>query len=604
MNKIESVNEFVIRFANINGTGSASANGMLAKSFFKLGLPIGPKNIFPSNIQGLPTWYEVRVSESGYTGRRGNSDITIAMNPQTFKQDVAALREGGYLVYDSTRLLRESDKRQDVNYIGIPISEMARDNFSHAKSRDMLKNIIYVGSVAALLDIDLDIFHQLIKDQFATKPKLHESNFLALKLGYEHAKEHYLCPCGIKVAKRDLVGSNIILNGNEALGLGAVYAGATVAGWYPLTPSTSVIEAFNKYCHKFREEENGDQQYAIIQAEDEISAAGMVLGAAWNGSRSFSATSGPGISLMSEFIGYAYYTEIPMVLFNIQRCGPSTGMPTRTQQSDLLLCTYASHGDSKHILLFPSSVKECFEFSVLAFDLADRYQTPVIVMSDLELGMNDYVSEPLEWDDSYQHDRGKVLDQNALETTNEKFYRYLDVDNDGVTYRTYPGVHPSGAYFTRGSGHDKFGRYTEDGALYQENMERISKKFQTAVEKSLPKPKLNIRDANNKVGIVTIGTTYEPLREATEILSKRGMIVNEMLLLSFPFGPEVWEFCQKHDKVIVIDQNRDAQLKTLLVNDLQLDPNLLESICSYDGNPVMASFLVDSLAAKIEGAKI
>ncbi len=599
MKQIEATNEFVIRFANINGTGSASANGMLAKSFFKLGLPIGPKNIFPSNIQGLPTWYEVRVSEAGYTGRRGGSDVTVAMNPQTFKQDVEHLHPGGYLVYDSTKRLNEDHKRNDINYIGVPISEMARDHFLNAKSREMLKNVIYVGALAALFDIELEVFYGLVREQFPTKPKLHDGNFKALDLGYNYTKEHYPCPCGIKVSKRELVTSKIILNGNEALGLGAVYAGATVVGWYPLTPSTSVIESFSKYCNKFRKSKDGAQHYAIIQAEDEIAAAGMVVGASWNGARAFTATSGPGISLMSEFIGYAYYAEIPMVLFNIQRCGPSTGMPTRTQQSDLLLCAYASHGDTKHIMLFPSSVKECFEFSVRAFDLADRYQTPVFVMSDLELGMNDYVSAPLQWDESYQHDRGKVLNHETLDSMKDKFYRYLDIDDDGVPYRTYPGIHPSGAYFTRGSGHDKFGRYTEDGGLYQENMERISKKFHTAIN-HLPKPRKIIRDDSFGVGIVSIGTTSEPLHEAAEILKTRGVQVNEMLIVSFPFGDEVREFCENHQQVIVIDQNRDAQLKTLLVNELGLNPESLDSICSYDGNPVMASFLVESLSKKIK----
>lgn len=592
---ITSVNEFVLRFANVNGTGSASANGMVAKSFFRLGLPIGPKNMFPSNIQGLPTWYEVRVSERGYTGRRGGVDIAVAMNPQTFDKDSKDVNRGGYLIYDSTRFLPSEKKRDDIFYIGIPMTALARDTFPNPKARAMLKNVVYVGALSALLDIDLDVYRKLVSDQFAKKPKLIPDNIKALEIGYNYARDHYECPIGIRVEARDLVKDKIILGGNDAAGLGCVYAGATVAGWYPITPSTSLVDAFAKFCGKYRVGPDGTNHYAIVQAEDEISAVGMVLGASWNGARAFTATSGPGISLMSEFIGYAYYAEIPAVIFNIQRCGPSTGMPTRTQQSDLLLCAYASHGDTKHMMLFPSDPNECFDFAALAFDLADMYQTPVFVMSDLELGMNEYVCEPLKWDDSRNLNRGKVLPAEALAASQKPFYRYLDSDGDGVPYRTYPGVHPKAAYFTRGSGHDRFGRYTEDGALYQENMDRINKKFHTAL-KDLPKPVLTERGGKNKDWlIVSCGTTSEPLSEALDLLQSAGVAFDDVRLRSFPFDPSFSALLDTYANTIVIDQNRDSQLRSLILLETNFDPKRLHALRSWDGMPVMALDLMQKI---------
>lgn len=602
MNVQYKTNEFVLRFANINGTGSASANTMVAKSFFRMGLPIGPKNMFPSNIQGLPTWYEVRVSERGYTGRRGGVDLVVAMNPQTFAADVASLSPGGFLVYDSARTIFPEDRRKDLTYLGIPFTELALREFENPKSRIMLKNIVYVGALVALLDIDYAVVEELLRESYAKKPKLLEDNFRALAVGFQYTREHFQCPLPLRVERRDLVGQRILLEGNDACGLGAVYAGATVAAWYPITPSTSLVDAFAKYCHKFRmEPDTGKKKFAILQAEDELSAAGMVLGANWNGARAFTATSGPGISLMTEFIGFAYYAEIPAVFFNVQRTGPSTGMPTRTQQADILACAYASHGDTKHIMLLPANSKECFEFSVKSFDLAERFQTPVFVMSDLELGMNPWLVEPLEWDDGFQPDRGKVMSFEDLEKSDKPFHRYFDYDDDGVPYRTLPGTHPTkGGGLTRGSGHDKFGRYTEDPVLYKENVDRLVKKFNTAAS-YVPKPVERIRDQNAKVGILAFGTTEEPLREALDHLETQGIRLNDIRVRAFPFTPEVKAFLQRHERVIVVEQNRDAQFKSLLCHELQWDPNCLSSLLCYDGLPATANDLAEGIKSRIGG---
>lgn len=595
---ISAVNDFVIRFANVNGTGSASANGLLAKSFFRLGLPIGPKNMFPSNIQGLPTWYEVRVNENGFTGRRGGVDIMVAMNAQTLEKDIQELNPGGYLVFDSTRPLGEAMLREDIVYIGVPITDLTREVFSNPKLRAMLKNLVYVGAIAAMLGIDIGLYKGLIAEQFKKKPDLLNDNYKALQLGYDYCFEHYECPSRIQIRSRDLVKNKIIINGNEAAGLGCVYAGASVAAWYPITPSTSLVDAFAKYCERFRREpESQKAQFVIIQAEDEIASIGMVLGASWNGARAFTATSGPGVSLMSEFIGYAYYAEIPAVIFNVQRCGPSTGMPTRTQQADLWLCAYASHGDTKHILLFPASPKECFELAVTAFDLADQFQTPVFVMSDLELGMNDYLSDPLEWDEEYCHNRGKVVTDNQLDRG--KFHRYFDVDGDGIPYRSFPGTNPKAAYFTRGSGHDRYGRYTEDGELYKDNVDRINRKFETA-RNSLPKPVLTNRGKGCNIGVLSVGTTAEPLREALDLLAQQGQAISDLRIRAFPFGDEIMDYIMQFDRVIVIEQNRDAQLKSLLVNEFSLDPERFYSVLNYDGLPITAAFLVEQMKTIIE----
>lgn len=475
------INDLVIRFANVNGTGSSSANNMFAKSVFRMGIPMTAKNIFPSNIQGLPTWYEVRVSEKGYLGRRDGVDMMVCLNPQSLSRDVEAVRPGGYFMYDSTRQLAKTYIREDVHYLGVPMTQLCNEHVEDPRARQLLKNVVYVGALAALLDMDIDVVKGVIRKEFARKPKLIPMNEKALQLGIDYAKAHFDCPLPIRLETRNLVGDSIIIDGNTACALGAIYAGATVAAWYPITPSTSVVNAFEKFARKLRvDKASGDNHFAIVQAEDELAAIGVVIGATWNGARAFTATSGPGLSLMNEFLGLAYYAEIPVVLIDVQRGGPSTGMPTRTQQSDILLAAYASHGDTRHVLLFPANPKECFEHTALAFDLAERLQTPVMVMTDLDLGMNDHLSPPLKWDDKRRYDRGKVLDAQALEKIG-KFGRYLDVDGDGIPYRTIPGTHPNkGSYFTRGSSHDEYARYTEDHDTYVRIMDRLLLKWQTA----------------------------------------------------------------------------------------------------------------------------
>ncbi len=587
------LNEFVIRCANVNGTGSASANTLLAKAFYRMGLPIAAKNMFPSNIQGLPTWYEIRVSEAGHTGRRGSVDLVVAMNPQSFKDDIASVESGGYLLYDSTRPFDPALRRDDITFLGLPFIEMVQQHDEQRK-RLLFKNICYVGALSALLDIEFDVLTGLLDDQFKGKEKLIAPNVEALKAGREAALAAFDCPLPIRAERRDAVGDGILVTGNEACALGCVYAGATVAAWYPITPSTSLAEAFGHFCEKLRvDPESGRNNFAIVQAEDELAAIGVVIGASWNGARSFTATSGPGVSLMSEFLGLAYYAEIPTVLFDVQRAGPSTGMPTRTQQADLLSAAYASHGDTKHVLLFPASPDECFELAVRAFDLADRLQTPVIVMSDLDLGMNTWLSRPFKWDDTQRPDRGKVLDHDELEA-GKQFYRYLDVDGDAIPYRTYPGTHPSrGAYFTRGSGHDKYGAYTEDSEKYQDNIDRLRRKFDTAAQ-LVPKPVMEA-EPGAEAGVLYFGTTTEPMREALEGLAKRGVKLDAMRLLAFPFSEEVYRFIDAHKTVFVVEQNRDAQLHTMLLTEGGMDPAQLVSVLHYGGLPVTAEFLIRSV---------
>ncbi len=596
MNKIESVNDFVVRFANVNGSGSASANNLFAKAIFRAGVPVSPKNIFPSNIQGLPTWYEVRVSEKGYLGRRGGVDMTVAVNGQTLHKDYHELLPGGYFIFDSSKDLPEELQRDDINVIGIPFTTLCNDEFQNPKLRQLLKNIIYVGSLAFLLDIDFSILTDSIKKQFQKKPKLAEPNIKALELGFDYAKRHYKGVCKLSVQKSDKLGDAILMDGNSAIGLGAVFAGATVAGWYPITPSTSVVEAFERYCKKFRvEKDTGRNKMAIVQAEDELAAIGIVIGASWNGARAFTATSGPGISLMSEFLGLAYFAEIPVVLVDVQRAGPSTGMPTRTQQSDILASAYASHGDTKNVLLFPCDPKECFDFGAGAFDLAERLQTPVIIMSDLDLGMNDHISAPLNWDDNKKYDRGKVLSKDDLEKYEGKWGRYLDVDGDGICYRTYPGTHPTkGAYFTRGTSHNEYSAYTEESSIYKANLERLLVKWDTA-RSLVPLPRTKIRDKENKIGVVFYGTTTHAAYEAMSRAAKTGLKINSMRIRAFPFQHEVIDFINDHEIIFVIEQNRDAQLRTLLMNENAISPRKLQSILNFDGLPITADFITEKL---------
>jgi 2-oxoglutarate ferredoxin oxidoreductase subunit alpha len=601
MNKIERINDFVVRFANVNGSGSASANNLFAKAIFRLGVPVSPKNIFPSNIQGLPTWYEVRVSDHGYLGRRGGYDLVVAVNGQTLQRDYQELAPGGYFLYDSTRELPTDFQRDDITLIPIPLTELCNSAFQNPKLRQLLKNIIYIGSLAFLIDLDFAILTDAIERQFRKNPKLAEPNIKALEIGFGYARDHHQGACRLAVRRSDRLADDILIDGNSAFALGAIYAGATVVGWYPITPSTSVVEAFEKYARMFRvEADTGRRKVAILQAEDELAALGMVIGASWNGARAFTATSGPGISLMSEFLGLAYFAEIPAVVLNVQRTGPSTGMPTRTQQSDLLSCAYASHGDTKHVLLFPCDPSECFELGADAFDLAERLQTPVIVMSDLDLGMNDHVSPPLSWDDRRGYDRGKVLTAFDLDSRQEKWGRYLDVDGDGICYRTIPGTHPSkGAYFTRGTSHNEYSAYTEESSIYQAGMERLLVKWQTA-RRLMPSPRTKIRDPKSPLAAVFFGTTTQAANEALDGFAGRGVAINSLRLRAFPFQDEVLDFINRHATVFVIEQNRDGQLRTLLINEGNVAPDKLLSIVNYDGLPVTADLITVKIEAHLD----
>ncbi|MBL4827809.1 MAG: 2-oxoacid:acceptor oxidoreductase subunit alpha [Spongiibacteraceae bacterium] len=593
MKNITSVNDLVIKFANVNGTGSASANNLFAKALFRMGLSVSPKNIFPSNIQGLPTWYEVRISDKGYIGRRGGVDIMVCVNPQSMKKDIQEVGKGGYFIYDNTKALDLRLLRSDITFIGIPLTKICLDEYSDARQRQLFKNVIYVGALAALLNMEFDVLTALVADQFSGKEKLIAPNVHALELGFQYAKENVNCPLSITVERRDNVGDKIMMDGNTAAGLGAVYAGATMTGWYPITPSTSVIEAFEKYCKRLRiDPGSGKKNYAIVQAEDELAAIGMVIGASWNGARAFTATSGPGISLMSEFLGLAYFAEIPAVLIDVQRSGPSTGMPTRTQQSDVLACAYASHGDTKQVLIFPSTVKECFDMTAQAFDLSEQLQTPVIMLSDLDLGMNDSMSDPLEWSDERQYQRGKVFNEDELEKMTERFGRYLDSDGDGIPYRTYPGTHPTkGAFFTRGTSRDEYAVYTEDSGEYVANMERLLKKWETA-KGYVPAPEIiNANKGGGAVGLIHFGTSMNATLEAVDYLVEGGLLVDSCRIKAFPFNQEIENFIEQHETVFVIEQNRDAQMRSLLVNECEVDPKRLIRILNYDGMPITARFI-------------
>ena len=589
------INDFVIKFANVNGSGSASANSLFARAIFRMGVPVGPRNIFPSNIQGLPTWYEVRINDQGYLGARGGGvDIMVAMNPQTLADDIANIMVGGYLVYDSSKPLSSHLQRDDINLIGLPLTNLCLENFGDSKQRQLFKNIVYVGSLAALLDIDVNVIENLLSEQFRGKEKLMAPNTQAIRLGYDYAKEHFKCPLPLRIERADAVGDHIFISGNSAAALGCVYGGATVAAWYPITPSTSLVDAFERYANKLRiDPETGCKRFAIVQAEDELAAVGIVIGATWNGARAFTATSGPGISLMSEFLGLAYFAEIPVVLFDIQRAGPSTGMPTRTQQGDVLASAYASHGDTKHVLLFPANPRECFDMAADALDLADRLQTPVIVLSDLDIGMNDWVTAPFQWDDARSYDRGKVLDQEALDQAKE-FGRYLDVDDDGITYRTYPGTHAEkGAFFTRGTSRDEYARYTEKGDDYEENMQRLLRKFATAAN-VVPAPV--IKTNNSRYGVIYYGSTDAAMAEVLDILGEQNMDLDAMRLRAFPFSDQVYDFIEQHDTVFVVEQNRDAQLRTIIINEGSIVPEKLVPILHYNGEPINANFIVERVS--------
>ncbi len=593
---MSSVNDVVIKIATVNGTGSASANGLLMKAIFRMGIPVVGKNYFPSNIQGLPTWYEVRVTGEGYQARSDRVDVMVAMNAQTYSRDMAEVGAGGWLIYDSTWPRSRLLTREDIHVLGIPLSKMCNEHFDGARARILMKNIAYVGALAALLNIDLDVITGLLQETYARKKHLIDANLEAIRLGYDYAIGHFDCPLPKTVERMDKTAGHVIIDGNTAAGLGCVYAGATVGAWYPITPSTSLMDAYKSFCKEFRmDEQSGGKKFCIVQAEDELAAIGVVLGATWNGARAFTPTSGPGISLMNEFIGFAYYAEVPAVIFDVQRTGPSTGMPTRTQQGDLLACAYASHGDTRHVLLFPANAEECFYSAIEAFDLADRLQTPVMVLSDLDIGMNDWMCPEFTWDDRYRPDRGKLLTAQQLEGM-DKFYRYLDSDGDGITYRTLPGEHPKGSFFTRGSGHNKFGGYTEDSGEYQEVVDRLLVKWETA-RRLVPKPVVKYSKFN-KEGILSVGSCDGAVREAMDLLKDRKVGLNYCRVKAFPFGEEVRDFIENHERVYVVEQNRDAQLRSLLMLDLEIDPAKLVAVLHYNGMPINARFVVDELLEK------
>ena len=596
---IQRTNDFVIKFANVNGSGSASANMMFAKAILRMGVPVSPRNIFPSNIQGLPTWYEVRVSERGYLGRRGGVDMMVAMNPQTWDQDLKEIEPGGYLFHDSTKPLPKSKFRDDVTVIGMPLTEICNMAYTDPRQRQLFKNIICLGALSALLEVDPKEIAQLIGEQYKGKEALLRPNVHALQLGHDYALAHLECPIGLRVQRADRVGKRIFIDGNSAAALGAVYGGATVCAWDPITPSSSVAEAFARHCKRLRTEpQTGKNRYAIVQAEDELASIGIVIGAGWNGARAFTATSGPGISLMTEFIGLAYFAEIPAVIINVQRGGPSTGMPTRTQQSDILSAAYASHGDTRHPLLFPEDPHECFEMSTQAFDLADRLQTPIFVMTDLDIGMNERMCEPFAWDDSRRMDRGKVMTREMLEAGTE-FGRYLDVDGDGIAYRTYPGAHATrGAYFTRGTTKDRYARYSEEGPVYVDNMQRLLRKFETA-KVLVPEPQLRPARQATRFGVIYFGSTSPSMSEALDLLDEQGLHVDALRVRAFPFSDQVSGFIAAHDQVFVVEQNRDAQLRMLLVNECAADPAKLLPVLHYDGTPITARFIVREISAKL-----
>jgi 2-oxoglutarate ferredoxin oxidoreductase subunit alpha len=601
---ISSVNDFVVRFANVNGSGSASANELFARAVLRMGVPVAPRNIFPSNIQGLPTWYEVRISEAGHLGARGGTDLMVAMNPQTWDKDVAGIEPGGYLLYDSTKPMPKSRFREDITVLGVPLTAICNREYTDARQRQLFKNIMYVGTLSALLDMDIAAVEQLVREQFKSKEKLIDANLHALHLGRDWALQNLQCPIGLRLRPAKAVGDRIFIEGNSAAALGAVYGGATMCAWYPITPSSSLADAFTSHCRRLRADPASKKnKFAIVQAEDELASIGMVIGAAWNGARAFTATSGPGISLMQEFLGLAYFAEIPAVIFDVQRAGPSTGMPTRTQQCDLISCAYASHGDTKHVLLFPEDPAEAFDFAADAFDLADRLQTPIFVMLDLDIGMNHRLCRPLTWDDKRRYDRGKVMTAADLEAGKD-FGRYLDVDGDAIPYRTYPGTHPTkGSFFTRGTSRDRYARYTEEGAPYADNMQRLLRKFETAKD-LVPRPLQANAAKPTKYGVIYYGSTSPAMDEAIHMIEARGHSLNRLRVRAFPFHSSVTSFVADHDFVFVVEQNRDAQLRSLIVNECSIDPVRLVPILHYDGTPITARFIARAIGDHLDALKV
>jgi 2-oxoglutarate/2-oxoacid ferredoxin oxidoreductase subunit alpha len=594
----DRINDFVIKIGTVNGTGSASANGLLMKAIFRSGVPVVGKNYFPSNIQGLPTWYEIRVTRDGHRAREGRVDLMLALNSETYGRDLQEVASGGYLLYDSTWPRPALLKRDDVTVIGVPLARLCNENFPGVRTRILMKNICYAGVLAALCDLDLDIIRTLLAETYAKKPQLVEANMKAIQLGYDYARANFSCPLPLRVEKMDATRGHIIIDGNTAAALGCVYAGATVGAWYPITPSTSLMDAFKGFCDKLRiDEATGRKNYIMIQAEDELASIGMVIGANWNGARAFTATSGPGISLMQEFLGLAYYAEVPAVVFDVQRVGPSTGMPTRTQQSDIQSAAYASHGDTRQVCLYPANPEECFEFAAAAFDLADRLQTPVLVLSDLDIGMNDWMCPEFKWDESYQPDRGKLLNAEQIAKL-DRFWRYYDIDQDGIPLRTLPGVDAKGAYFTRGSGHNQYGAYTEDSKEYQFVIDRLRKKWMTAA-RLVPKAVIQRAQQPTDIAIVSLGSGDGAVHEAQLRLRANGIHADYMRIRAFPFGDEVDQFLQSHRINFVVEQNRDAQLRSLLIMETGVEKTRLRSILHYNGMPIPASYVFDGVMSVV-----
>ena len=589
------INDFSINVATVNGSGSQSANSVLLKSIFGMGVPVSGKNLFPSNIAGLPTWYTIRASKDGYVARKRESEVLVALNPDTAKEDALALPSGGVAIYEEKLDLKQY--RDDLVFYPVPLDKITAAICPEAKLRKLVKNMVYVGAVAQILNIDLNVVESNLKRQFSKKPKVFDLNFGAVKAGFDYAQTTFTKQDPYFIEKMNGTAGKIIFDGNAACGMGAVFAGVTVVAWYPITPSTSVVEATTDLLKKFRVTPEGKATFAVVQAEDELAAIGMVLGAGWAGARSMTATSGPGISLMAEFTGLGYYAELPGVIFDVQRTGPSTGMPTRTSQADLLSTAFLSHGDTKHIVLLPGNVKECFEFGCQAFDLTERLQTPVFVLTDLDLGMNNWMSEAFDYPEKPQ-DRGKVLTKEDLDRLGS-FARYRDVDGDAIGYRTLPGtMHPKAAYFTRGSGHNDAAGYTEKPDEYQEVMDRLLRKFESA-RKLVPAP-LAVKQGTSKIGFLAYGTTDFALRESMDQIKKEfGKDVDYMRIRAFPFAHEIHDFVASHERVYVVEQDRDAQLASLLKLDLPAEQVAkLRSILHYNGLPLDARTITEEFATK------
>lgn len=589
------VNDFSINVATVNGSGSQSANSVLLKSIFGMGVPVSGKNLFPSNIAGLPTWYTIRASKDGYVARKRDTEILVALNPETAREDILALPAGAVAIYEENLNLKQY--REDVICYPVPFDKITASVCPEAKLRKLVKNMVYVGVVAQLLSIDLEIVEKSVKKQFAKKQKVFDLNFGAVKAGFDYATEKLVKHDPFVIEAMNETKGKIIIDGNAACGMGAVFAGVTVVAWYPITPSTSLIEAATDLLKKFRVTPEGKATFAVVQAEDELAAIGMVLGAGWAGARSMTSTSGPGISLMAEFAGLGYFAEIPGVIFDVQRTGPSTGMPTRTSQADLLSTAFLSHGDTKHILLLPGNVKECFDFGYEAFDLSERLQTPVFVLTDLDLGMNNWMSEQFEYPEK-PLDRGKVLTKEDLDRLGG-FARYKDVDGDAVGWRTLPGtMHPKAAYFTRGSGHNDSAGYTEKPDEYVAIMDRLSRKFENA-RKLVPAPVV-VKNGTSKIGFIAFGSTDFALRESLDQIKKEyNKDADYLRVRAYPFSHEIHDFIASHERVYVIEQNRDAQLASLLKLDLPADQVVkLRSILHYNGLPIDARSITDEFATK------